>query len=106
MVNSRTLTIAWNKRTKLRVEGIKLQVKGAKLQVEGNRFGTESGKLWAEGIKLCAEGNKLCAEGDIIFLSAVIKKYGNIPLVWTKWNEEHNSYGCCLSNGEVYGFGK
>ena len=76
---------AWIKRLKLRVEGNKLRVEGNKLRVEGN-------KLYAEGNKLRVEGDKLYAEGDIVFLTAVITKYGNIGLDWPDG-------GCKLANG-------
>ena len=52
-------------------------------------------KEWNQRKKLRAEGNKLRAEGDLIFLNAVIEKYGNISL---KWEGET----CTLENGDVY----
>jgi len=82
---SKGLIKAWEKRSKLRAEG---------------------SKLWAEGSKLRAEGSKLRAEGSIVFLAAVIKRYGNIALEWKNWNEQQLSYECHLGNGEIYGFEK
>lgn len=46
----------------------------------------QRGKLYAEGDKLYAEGRKLCAEGDIVWITAVIKEYGNVPITWVDIN--------------------
>lgn len=47
---------------------------------------------------------KLRAEGDIFFIETILEIYGNINLKWENWCEKHQSYGCHLENGEVYGF--
>ena len=77
---TKSVQAAWNKRAKLRAEGDKLRAEGEKLHAEGKKLHAEDDKLWAEG--------------DIIFMDAVIKTYGNIPI---KWNDNGS---CTLTIGE------
>ena len=74
---NKSVQMAWNKHNKLYAEGSKLRAKGDKLY---------------------AECDKLWAEGDIIFMDAVIKAYGNIPI---KWDSDGN---CILTAGKTITF--
>lgn len=93
------LQTAWLERKKFCAEGGKLWVEGNKLWAEGDKLrkdAAEGNKLWAEGNKLRAEGSKLRAEGDIIWLTAVIEVYGDVPLKWDGGDK------CILNVSETY----
>ena len=89
----------WNKRLELYTEGDKLRAEGHKLYAEGYKLYAEGDKLRAEGYKLHAEGDKLRAEAKLLWINAVLEKYGNITM---EWIYQDGGYDCHLGNGDVY----
>ena len=86
-----SLNRAWGERKRLWAEGRKLQEEGVKSHARGE-------KLFEDGNKRLAEGNRLWAE-------AVRATLGNTPMIWGKFNKEHQALECTLpERGLHFGF--